>query len=231
MTMPNTFLSASLTNLPDDYDLFVEDPQGNLVAFSAYGGTADELIANLPVGTATGPWYLRVVGFNHAFNPTEPYTLRATISQATPSPTPTPTRTATPSPTSTPTRVPLDPYEPNDSLDQARPISTGIPITAYVDRVDDVDSFRVMVPQGGSLVAIVLSNLPADYDLYLYNPWQSLVDWSRYGGRANEYILYIAPTSGVYYIQVVGYNRAYDPVNPYRLQVNVTAPRTATNEE
>jgi len=30
---------------------------------------------------------------------------------------------------------------------------------------------------------------------------------------------------------VVGYNRAYDPVNPYRLQVNVTAPRTATNEE
>jgi|GEM_PF-1915175 len=227
----NSYIWASLTDLPADYDLFLYGPDHSLVDWSNHGGTMSEYILNYFVGNQTGVYYLLVVGYNRAFDGVNPYRLRMEIRQATPTATPTLTMTATPTPTFTPTgtrtptatatRLPLDPYEPNNSFDQATAIVAGNAYTAYLDNISDTDYYKFTVPAAGRMIMASLTMLPADYDLYLADPSRNVVAWSRYGGTASEYLFFTAPSAGTYYLIVVGYNHAYDPTNSYRLAVQL----------
>jgi bacillolysin len=89
-----------------------------------------------------------------------------------------------------------------------------------MDSAADSDYYRVSVPAGGK-IAVSLTQLPADYDLYLADPGRNIVAVSRYGGTANEYVFYTAPAAGAHYVYVVGFNHAYVPLTPYRLMVQV----------
>ena len=90
-----------------------------------------------------------------------------------------------------------------------------------MDSITDIDYFKITVPAVGKTIVASLTQLSADYDLYVANPGRNYVTWSRYGGTANEYIFYKAPEAGTYYLMVAGYNHAYDPANPYRLTVQI----------
>jgi hypothetical protein len=224
VTDGNALIWASLTDLPADYDLFLHRPDRSLAAWSNYGGNTPEYILNEPVGGLTGVWYLRVVGYDRGYNLNTPYRLRLEVRTATATPTPTRTQTGTATPTRTPTatatRLPLDQFEPNNTFDQATLVTAGAVVFAYMDSAVDADYYKLSVQAGGRL-ALSLTQLPADYDLYLADPTRNVVAMSRYGGTANEYLFYTAPSAGTYYIYVVGFNHAYEPAVPYRLIIQV----------
>nr|CAB05671.1 Peptide Hydrolase [Thermoactinomyces vulgaris] len=95
----STYLSLSLTNLPADYDLYLYNSSGTLLARSEYAGTSSESIAGTIQGGATyyvkvvasesiagtiqggATYYVKVVGYNGAMSTTKPYALKALIKQ------------------------------------------------------------------------------------------------------------------------------------------------------
>ena len=67
-------------------------------------------------------------------------------------------------------------------------------------------------------MAVTLSNLPADYDLYVYNKSLKLVGSSTNTGTSNEVVIYNSNArKATYYIKVVGKNGAYNTSQCYNL--------------
>ena|GEM_PF-6668930 len=117
----------------------------------------------------------------------------------------------------------LDPYEPNDDFAQAWNIGWGGPIEAYICPTGDVDYYYASIgatPFNG--FAIELNDLPANYDLYVYDMAQQLIASSTHSGTASERVMVKADNV---YIKVLGVEGAYDPLQSYRLIVHrVTVP-------
>lgn len=109
-----------------------------------------------------------------------------------------------------------DTYEPNNSTSAAYAISSGTTYNSYIYSSTDVDYYKI-APTASGTVSITLSNLPADYDLYLYNSAGTQVAYSYNSGTTSESISYSA-AAGTYYIKVVGYNGAYSTSTAYALK-------------
>ena len=112
-----------------------------------------------------------------------------------------------------------DTYEPNDSISNAYTIKSGETYKSYISSYSDVDYYKIYVPRSKTL-NITLSNLPKDYDLYLYNANGSKLKSSTKGSTYSESISYKTSSSGYYYIKVVGY-RSYSTTSPYTLKATV----------
>lgn len=84
----------------------------------------------------------------------------------------------------------------------------------------DVDWFSADA-RGGTTLQVALGQLPADYDLELYNQNGTRVAFSANDGTANESISYAVPASARYYVKVFGYEGAADANANYRLDVTV----------
>lgn len=110
-----------------------------------------------------------------------------------------------------------DPYEPNDTRATAYTITKGTIYNAYIGTTTDIDYFKFTQSSTG-YVNISLTNLPKDYDLYLYNSSGTLVAKSEKGSTTSEAIRYSAK-AGTYYVKVIGYNRAYSTSVAYALKV------------
>jgi len=115
-----------------------------------------------------------------------------------------------------------DPYEPNDGYGQARDITPGSAIQAYICTDQDVDVFKFHVT-AGQRITVDLSNIPAgtDYDLWLSDPAYSQVGSSTNPDQADEHIEYTATSSGVYYVGVSSYAGA-SATQPYHLRVTLS---------
>ena len=111
----------------------------------------------------------------------------------------------TPTSTRTPTPVPGDPYEPNNSFDQAwGPLNSGQVYRALIYAPSDVDDFyRFDMPQART-IQVDLWDIPAnnDYHLYLYNASRTLVGYSGNAGNAPEQINTANLPPGRYYVRV-----------------------------
>ena len=118
-----------------------------------------------------------------------------------------------------------DVYESNNSSSQAKTISLGITIPAIISSALDVDWFKVTTPNNSNAnLQVVLSNLPADYDLYVYNKSLKLVGSSATSGTSNEVVVYNSSArKATYYIKVVGKNGAYNTSQCYNLLAQVTS--------
>lgn len=112
-----------------------------------------------------------------------------------------------------------DPYEPNDTRNQAYSINKGTTYNAYIGTVTDVDYYKFTQSTTG-YVNISLTNLPDDYDLYLYNSTGTLVASSENSDTTSESIRYNARKTGTYYVKIVGYDNAYSTAQMYSLKVN-----------
>lgn len=116
-----------------------------------------------------------------------------------------------------------DSYEPNDYLTSAQLISNGLGggvSTAQNTRIcaqGDVDWFKFEVKPNLQKVEIKLTNLPANYDLELYDSDGNLYNSSLRSGTQNELISYNTMPVGDYYIRVSGYDGAWDAVSAYTL--------------
>ncbi|MFL0270024.1 M4 family metallopeptidase [Candidatus Clostridium radicumherbarum] len=184
-------ITVNLTNLPADYDLYLVNSSGTVLAQSINGGTTSESLTYS--NSAAGTYYIKVIGYNGAYSTTQAYNLKATFSGSS-----------------------VDPYEPNDSTSTAYAIISGTTYNAYIYSSTDVDYYKISKTTSGT-ISISLTNLPGDYDLYLRNSSGTIVAYSENAGTTSESISYSA-SSGTYYVEVVGYNGAYSKTTKYALK-------------
>jgi hypothetical protein len=116
-----------------------------------------------------------------------------------------------------------DTYEANETQSAAKAISTGSSITAKIGTSTDVDWFSFINTSTSKNIQVVLSNLPADYDLYLYNSAGTLLTSSLSASTTSETVKYNNGAAGTYYVRVVGYNSAFSAVNCYSLIANLSS--------
>nr|WP_243428169.1 M4 family metallopeptidase [Clostridium rhizosphaerae] len=69
-------ITISLSTLPKDYDLYLYNSSGNLLASSENGSTTSESISF--IANYTGAYYILVGGYNGAYSTTTKYSLKAT---------------------------------------------------------------------------------------------------------------------------------------------------------
>jgi hypothetical protein len=80
-------------------------------------------------------------------------------------------------------------------------------------------------------IRVTLSNLPADYDLRLYNSAGTLLSTSANGGNAVDQIKYNNAPVGTYYIRVYGYKRVFNATACYRLRADRASTAFKQQEE
>jgi bacillolysin len=185
-------INLNLINLPGDYDLYLVNSSGTVLARSENGGTTSESLTYS--NSAAGTYYIKVVGYNGAYSTTQAYNLKATFTGGGSS----------------------DPYEPNDSTSAAYAIASGTTYNAYIYSTTDVDYYKLSKTTSGT-ITISLTNLPGDYDLYLRNSAGTIVAYSENAGTTSESISYSA-SAGTYYVEVVGYSGAYSTTTKYALK-------------
>jgi hypothetical protein len=137
-----------------------------------------------------------------------------------------------PPPPPPPPPVCNDVYETNNTSSQAKTISLGITISAAISSANDVDWFKVTTPNNSNTnLEVTISNLPADYDLYIYNKSLKLIGSSINSGTSNDVVIYNSNArKATYYIKVIGKSGAFNP-GCYSLlaQVSSTPAQSVSN--
>jgi hypothetical protein len=111
-----------------------------------------------------------------------------------------------------------DNYESNNTLSAAKSIAVNTNITARIGTSTDVDWFKFSNSSTARNIRVTMTNLPFDYDLYLYNSAGTLLYKSENGGTSSETITYNGAPLGTYYIRVIGYNNAFSSSSCYTLR-------------
>jgi hypothetical protein len=124
-----------------------------------------------------------------------------------------------------------DSYETNNSFAAAKSIAANTNITALLNTSTDTDWFKFSNTSTAKNIRVTLSNLPADYDLRLYNSAGTLLSTSANGGNATEQIKYNNAPVGTYYIRVYGYNGAFNASACYTLRADISSTAFKVNGE
>ena len=113
-----------------------------------------------------------------------------------------------------------DSYESNNTSNNAKILTLGTAITASIGTATDVDWFKFTTPNtNASNVRITLYNLPANYDVYLYNKNLNLLGSGTSLLTASETIIYnTTSTRQNYYVKVVGVSGAFSSTQCYTLK-------------
>jgi len=114
-----------------------------------------------------------------------------------------------------------DNYESNNSLNQAKTIPVNTTITARISTSTDKDYFKFTTTTTNRNIRIDLTNLPADYDVRLYNPSNVQVGSSVNGGTTSELIIYNNGPVGTYKVYVFGYNGSFNATLCYNLLASI----------
>jgi hypothetical protein len=127
-----------------------------------------------------------------------------------------------------------DNYESNNSRNAAKTIALNTDIFAKIGTSTDKDWFKFTTLSTAPKIKVVLDQLPADYDLALYNSNGSTLTSSALAGTSTETVIYNTYTTGrTCYIQVYGYASAFNANSCYRVRVSTSATnfRTADGSE
>lgn len=124
-----------------------------------------------------------------------------------------------------------DTYESNNTTTAAKTIPVNTNITARIGTSTDLDWFRFSNTSSARNIRIDLTNLPADYDVRLYNPNGTQVAISQNGGTTSEAIVYNTTTTGTWRIQVYGYQGAFNASLCYTLRASISASAFREGEE
>lgn len=115
-----------------------------------------------------------------------------------------------------------DVYESNETRQTSKAITTNTNISARIGSTTDKDWFRFTTTTAARNIKVTLDQLPADYDVRLYNSNGSQLAISQNSGTASETITRNTSSTGTYYLQVYGYNGA-NSTACYRLRVDVSS--------
>ena len=123
--------------------------------------------------------------------------------------------------TSTATTTCTDTYETNNTLSAAKLIAVNTNVSALIGTSTDIDWFKFSNTSTAKNIRITLSNLPADYDLRLYNSAGTLLYSSENGSTISETITYNNAPVATYYVRVVGYNSVYSTTACYIVNASI----------
>ncbi len=199
VTTGTSDITVTLANLPADHDLYVYSGSGGTptpVGTSTAGGTTAEEVV-LPARSA-GTYFVKVKGATSAdFDGSTAYRLRfasALLGDDAPD-----------------TQGLVTSSSPNDTdLDR------------YIGSATDIDWFKFHLSSASGL-NVGLSNLPADYDVALYEPDGTLLAYSNNAETADELMSQPVLPAGDYYVKVYGYDGASSTVTPYRLRFELAS--------
>jgi len=116
-----------------------------------------------------------------------------------------------------------DTYETNNTLSAAKTIPVNTNTTARIGTSTDKDWFKFTNTSSQKNVRVTISNLPFDYDLYLYNSSGTLLSSSENGGTTSELVKFNNGAVGTYYVRVVGYNGAFSGTACYTLNASISS--------
>lgn len=119
-----------------------------------------------------------------------------------------------------------DILEPNNSITTAAAIGTGTNYLAQIGFTGDNDYYSFNNNSSARNIRVTLTNLPADYDIRLYNKKNQQVGISQNGGVADETIIYnVGNNGGVgnYKVYVYGFNGAFSNAQCYTLNVQTSS--------
>lgn len=124
-----------------------------------------------------------------------------------------------------------DIYESNNTSGTAKTIATNQTITGLISSSTDLDWFKFTTTSPNTYIKITLTNLPADYDIRLYNSSVSQLAISQNGSTTSEQIIRNTTTAATYYLRVYGYGGVFNTTSCYNLLVSVgsTAFRTVSD--
>ena len=114
-----------------------------------------------------------------------------------------------------------DNYEPNNSSNKAKLIPANTNITAQIGAVNDADWFKFSNSLTAKNIHISLTNLPKDYDVYLYKN-NILVGYSENPDNESEEIIYNSNRVATYKIKVVGWDGAFSASQCYTLRADIS---------
>ena len=205
-------INVYLWDLPSgpaaDLDVYLYDPTGAEVGSSAIFGAGKGGYIN-HTATRTGGYRVMVRGKGVAdWSPTKTYKLRVDL------------------------KFNCDfPDEAGDTFQAATKILPSLPAanevrkhTGYICPQGDIDFFKVFVsPNQNISIDAKLTDLPADYDLALYDPNGFKIDDSTFGGTADEEVSASASSQpGYWRVKVSGPGGVYHS-RPYTLEVILTS--------
>jgi Zn-dependent metalloprotease len=113
-------------------------------------------------------------------------------------------------------------FEPNNTLSAALPVILNKDTVALIATSTDKDWYKFTTDKSAPNFSIFLTNLPADYDVRLFNSTGTQLKVSQNGGTADERIVYNTTSTATYYIQVVGFSGAYNATKCYLLRVSTS---------
>jgi hypothetical protein len=153
---------------------------------------------------APGTWYFKV----HALNSRQAESADSniatkTVAGATAAKTVSVTITGTP--TTPPPPTGGNEVDPNDYIAQAQVVSSsGTTVNGSMSSSGDVDYFRVSLPAGKKLTAVMTPNSNSDYELYLMDANDQPIAWSENGKGAVETVTVTNSSSAAkaYYVRV-----------------------------
>ncbi|MGM7681586.1 M4 family metallopeptidase [Cytobacillus sp. Hm23] len=113
----------------------------------------------------------------------------------------------------------------NDTFGASYQLDPGETYSTTISSGTDIDYYRLNVEQAGQ-ITVNLTNVPVDYDLYLYDSNGQILKKSVEAETSDESIVYSSSTPGTFYVEVVGWNGA-NSINPY----SITATYPVISEE
>jgi Pregnancy-associated plasma protein-A/Secretion system C-terminal sorting domain/Fibronectin type III domain len=111
-----------------------------------------------------------------------------------------------------------DVFEPNNTFSSAKPISTNRTIMGILSSKTDLDFYQFANTEGVRTLEISLRNLSADYDLYVYDRFKQLVDYSTKTNLQDESIIIKNAPIASYYIRVLS-RQGENSATCYQLKV------------
>ena len=122
-----------------------------------------------------------------------------------------------------------DVYEVNNSRAKASSIPVNTNITAQINIATDEDWFKFSNTTAQKNIAANLTNLPANYNLQLYDSKGTLLATSANGGITNEQVTYNASKVAVFYVRVYSSGGVFSS-SCYSLNVSLSNISLKTDE-
>lgn len=190
-------VSISLSGLPADYSLKVYTLAGVEIGSSQNSGTASENIwlSNL----ASGTYVAYIYSASGSYSSSSCYTLKVT---------------------NVPTTACFNTNEPNESYASAKPIVMNSSLFGQIVGSSDKDYLKFTTTSFND-ITVTLSNLPANYDLKLYNGSGVQIGASANLGTNSEVITLTNLAPGSYVAYVYG-NAGASSSNCYTIKVSTT---------
>jgi hypothetical protein len=109
----------------------------------------------------------------------------------------------------------------------ACPLRADLPVAGFLRAAGDTDTYVFSIGSDGASVAVDLTDLPADYDLYLADTNGAILAQSVEEGTQPEHVEQ-SLGAGTYYLYVhADVGRAPDPEQPYTLRLSAAGAPTS----